>query len=252
MKFHALIAALLIASPLAHATSFDCKKASTVVEKTICASPLLGKLDDALTENYNAMLASDLGDGPDNKTLKKEQRAWIGQRNKCTTEQCLIDLYRKRVDDVCEVGVVSGVHPACVQSTDISAGPASPAASSASKSANAPAGTDNPAIEAWAKTCMPLTAPTNLDGQIRAGTVAFRGVKVAAVDAADGGSSSLVSVRFDMPSADFKAKFPEFAKTAKLPKNKTCPAGVQRSLADHSMTGAKGATIECNCFTGGD
>jgi len=251
MKFRALLIALLIATPLAHAASFDCKKASTFVEKTICANPLLGKLDDALTENYGAMLASDLGDGPDNKNLKKEQRAWIAKRNKCTTDQCLVDLYRKRVDDVCETGVVSGVHPVCVQSSDIVAGPATPAAQGGLQSASTPT-KDNPAIESWAKTCMPLTAPTNLDGQIRAGNVAFRGVKVAAVDTADGGASSMVSVRFDMPSADFKAKFPEFAKTAKFPKSKTCPAGVQRSVADHSMTGAKGATIECNCFTGGD
>lgn len=119
MKFRHLLAALLIVSPLAHATSFDCKKASTFVEKAICASPLLGKLDDALTNNYRQMMASDLGDGPDNKSLKKEQRAWIARRNKCTTEQCLIDLYRKRVDDVCDSGVVSGLHPTCVQSSDI-------------------------------------------------------------------------------------------------------------------------------------
>ncbi|WP_179403495.1 lysozyme inhibitor LprI family protein [Burkholderia guangdongensis] len=119
MKFRHLLAALLIVSPLAHATSFDCKKASTYVEKTICSSPLLGKLDDALADNYRDMLATNLGDGPDNKSLKKEQRAWIAQRNKCTTEKCLVDLYRKRVDDVCDAPVVSGVHAACVQSSDI-------------------------------------------------------------------------------------------------------------------------------------
>lgn len=119
MKFRHLLAALLIVSPLAHATSFDCKKASTFVEKTICVSPFLGKLDDALADNYRQMMASDLGDGPDNKGLKKEQRVWIAQRNKCTREQCLIDLYRKRVDEVCAGGVVSGLHPTCVQSDDI-------------------------------------------------------------------------------------------------------------------------------------
>ncbi|CAG9183222.1 lysozyme inhibitor LprI family protein [Cupriavidus pinatubonensis] len=244
MKFRYLILTLLIASPLAHAVSFDCKKASTFVEKTICSSPVLGKLDDALTENYKAMLATDLGDG--GASLKKEQRAWIGQRNKCTTEQCLVDLYRKRVDDVCETPVVSGMHASCVQSSDIVAGPAS-----TSTPANAST-KDNPVLESWAKTCTPLTAPTNLDGQIRAGNVAFRGVKVAAVDSADAGASSLVSVRLEVPVADFKTKFPDLARTIKLPKTKTCPAGVQRSLADHSLTGAKGATIECNCFTGGD
>ncbi|MGF6699561.1 uncharacterized protein OKW38_004173 [Paraburkholderia sp. MM5496-R1] len=117
MKFRHLIAALLILSPLAHATSFDCKKASTYVEKTICSSPLLGKLDDALADNYRDMLASDLGDG--GASLKKEQRAWVARRNKCTSEKCLADLYRKRVDDVCDAPVVTGIHAACVQSEDI-------------------------------------------------------------------------------------------------------------------------------------
>jgi len=56
----------------------------------------------------------------------------------------------------------------------------------------------------------------------------------------------------DVPVAEFKAKSPDLAKTIKLPKSKTCHAGVQRSVADHWMTGAEGATIECNCFTGGD
>ncbi|MEX3953047.1 lysozyme inhibitor LprI family protein [Paraburkholderia sp. EG287B] len=119
MKLRHLLFASLIASPLAHATSFDCKKASTYVEKTICSSPLLGKLDDALSENYGAMLATDLGDGPDNKALKKEQRVWLAQRNKCTTERCLVDMYRKRVDDVCDAPVVSGVHAVCVEASDI-------------------------------------------------------------------------------------------------------------------------------------
>ncbi|MFL9922088.1 lysozyme inhibitor LprI family protein [Paraburkholderia fungorum] len=135
MKFCHLLVALLIVSPLAHATSFDCKKASTFVEKTICASPALGKLDDALTDNYNAMLATNLGDG--GASLKKEQRAWIAQRNKCTTDQCLIDLYRKRVDDVCDAPVVTGVHAACVQTSDISAGPATPSIQGALKPASA-------------------------------------------------------------------------------------------------------------------
>lgn len=244
MNIRHLILAALVVSPLAHATSFDCKKASTFVEKTICASPLLGKLDDALKENYDAMLATDLGDG--GASLKKEQRAWIGQRNKCTTEQCLVDLYRKRVDDVCEAPAVTGMHASCVQSIDIKAGPATAAAQGGSQSATVQT-KDNPAIESWMKSCMPFGAPMDLESQIRAGSVTFRGVKVAAVDSADGGSSSMVSVRLDASAADFKAKNPDLAKTVKFPKNKTCPAGIQRSL-----TGAKAATIECNCATGGD
>ncbi len=117
MKSRTLLVAMLMASPMAHATSFNCAKASTYVEKTICSDATLGKMDDALTENYNSMLATDLGDG--GVSLKKEQRAWIAQRNKCTTDKCLADLYWKRVDDICDAPVVTGVHAACVQSSDI-------------------------------------------------------------------------------------------------------------------------------------
>jgi uncharacterized protein len=117
MKLHSLFLTLLVVSPMAHAASFNCAKASTYAEKTICFDATLGRLDDALTDNYNAMLATDLGDG--GVSLKKEQRAWIAQRNKCTTDKCLVDLYRKRVDDVCDAPVVTGVHAPCVQSSDI-------------------------------------------------------------------------------------------------------------------------------------
>jgi uncharacterized protein len=63
------------------------------------------------------VLATDLGDG--GASLKKEQRAWLAERNKCKTNKRLVDLYRKRVDDVCDDPVVSGVHASCVQSSDI-------------------------------------------------------------------------------------------------------------------------------------
>jgi uncharacterized protein len=112
----------LMLSSVASAASFDCTKASTFIEKEICSNQLLGKFDDALNNNYNAMLATNLGDG--GAALKKEQRGWIVQRNKCTSDQCLLDMYRKRIDSVCDAPVVSGVHASCVQSSDIEATPA--------------------------------------------------------------------------------------------------------------------------------
>lgn len=117
MKIRALLLIALIVSPVVHAASFDCKKASTFVEKEICSDATLGKLDDALTNNYRSMLATDLGDG--GVFLKREQRAWIVQRNKCTTDKCLVDLYRKRVDDICDAPVITGVHAICIESSDI-------------------------------------------------------------------------------------------------------------------------------------
>lgn len=98
--------------------SFDCSKASTFSEKAICTDPLLGKLDGALSENYKYMLASNIGDGARND-LKTTQRKWLAERNKCADNQCLTNTYRKRIDEVCEYPVISGVHPSCTNSDDI-------------------------------------------------------------------------------------------------------------------------------------
>lgn len=110
-------AALLVLSSMAQAASFDCKKAGTFVEKEICADATLSKLDDALTANYRMMMGSNLGDG--GAGLKKEQRAWLAKRNKCATNKCLTDLYRERVDSVCEAPVVTGLHPICTEASEV-------------------------------------------------------------------------------------------------------------------------------------
>lgn len=112
------IAALAMCCPMANAVSFDCAKAATFGEKAICANSLLGKLDDALSENYKGMQAANIGDGA-RKDLRKTQKQWLGERNKCTTESCLVDAYRRRIDEICEYPVISGVHPVCTYASDI-------------------------------------------------------------------------------------------------------------------------------------
>lgn len=110
-----LVAAL--ASPWAGATSFDCSKAATFAEKTVCGSAVLGQLDDALTNNYRNMLTGNLGDG--GKDLKREQKEWLRKRNACKSETCLVAAYRSRVDEICNIPVVTGIHPDCVMSDDV-------------------------------------------------------------------------------------------------------------------------------------
>lgn len=110
--------ALALSCSTAHAVSFDCTKASTFVEKAICIDPLLGKLDDALSANYTHMRASNIGDGA-RKDLKTTQQKWLSERNKCTTSECVTSAYRKRIDEVCEYPVISGIHPGCTYSDDI-------------------------------------------------------------------------------------------------------------------------------------
>ena len=47
----------------AYAASFDCNKAVTYVEKTICANLELSNLDDLMANNYRVMRAAGIGAG---------------------------------------------------------------------------------------------------------------------------------------------------------------------------------------------
>lgn len=110
--------ALIVVCTEAHGVSFDCKKASTSVENAICADAMLEKLDDALAENYKRMLASNIGDGA-RRDLRATQKKWLAERNKCASNKCLIEAYRKRIDQVCDYPVISGIHAICTASDEI-------------------------------------------------------------------------------------------------------------------------------------
>ncbi len=78
----------------AHAASFDCGKAVTVIDKTICAERELSNLDDTLTRSYKDALAKSR----QKDVLKSEQRAWLTNvRNKCGDTTCLKRVYRERI-----------------------------------------------------------------------------------------------------------------------------------------------------------
>ena len=118
MKALVLILLLVGLAPIADATSFDCKKAATFAERTVCADTLLGSLDDALAQNYRHMRAANIGSGA-LKDLQATQKSWLSVRDQCKDKQCLIDAYRKRIDQVCDYPVLSGMHPICVESDSI-------------------------------------------------------------------------------------------------------------------------------------
>lgn len=63
--------------------SFDCAKASSQIEKTICGSDELAKADADLAAAYNAFSAKL--DKPAQEHLAKDELRWIAQRNK----QCI-------------------------------------------------------------------------------------------------------------------------------------------------------------------
>jgi uncharacterized protein YecT (DUF1311 family) len=93
-----LIIALFISSgftTIAQAASFDCAKASTAVEKLICADEKLSILDDQLTTAYKAATET----ATDKATLKTQQKNWLKKkRNICKDAECLTKAYQSRID----------------------------------------------------------------------------------------------------------------------------------------------------------
>ncbi len=107
LVFMALIC--LIVQPV-YAASFDCKKAGTEMEKTICSDPKLSSLDENLAKLYGE-IRKRLDDGEHVPTLKafvESQRAWLaGLRQQkdgaiaCTaSKECLTSNYQKRLKEL--------------------------------------------------------------------------------------------------------------------------------------------------------
>lgn len=87
----------------ANSASFDCKKASTWVEKTICQSPELSKLDDAMAKKYRANL-NDGANEENSESYKNnviiDQKLWLNfQRNTCKDTKCLKREYEEHIGE---------------------------------------------------------------------------------------------------------------------------------------------------------
>lgn len=97
--------------------SFNCAKASNYAERTVCSDLRLAKLDRLLTQNYKGMYYHSSSDDYSRNYWAKEQKAWLRERNKCTTVDCLTTYYETRINAICEQGVPTGLHP-CVYTMD--------------------------------------------------------------------------------------------------------------------------------------
>ena len=73
--------------------SFDCRKATTKVEKLICANPELSKLDVDLAELYKEAVSKE-------RSVRDDQRAWNIEKNKCVDADCLKTAYEDRLSDL--------------------------------------------------------------------------------------------------------------------------------------------------------
>ena len=99
---------LLLFNNLAHAASFDCAKAGTSVEKTICSDEDLSALDSRLQTHYQRYLALAREAQPQQVNLsqqidltqqiKQQQREWLKTRNQqCSSLYSCMNSYSQRI-----------------------------------------------------------------------------------------------------------------------------------------------------------
>lgn len=89
-----LVVIIMLAPSVAIGASLNCSKADTSVEKTICASETLSRLDEQVAKAYESVLL--VSDRPD--VVKSQQKKWLRSgRDKCQDETCLQNAYEHRL-----------------------------------------------------------------------------------------------------------------------------------------------------------
>jgi uncharacterized protein len=96
MRILTLLLALLALSGPAGAAGFDCAKASTPMEKRICADPGLSKADDRLAAAYSATGAATMQP----RALRLDQYRWLQERNKIAGDTRLLAAYEARIAEL--------------------------------------------------------------------------------------------------------------------------------------------------------
>lgn len=89
-----LVLALIALPAISTAASFNCSKATTVVEKLVCSDEELSHLDEQLAAKYKVAL----GNAANQQELKTQQATWLRQvRNACSDVPCLQSAYSGRI-----------------------------------------------------------------------------------------------------------------------------------------------------------
>jgi len=93
-----VILAWILLSATAQATSFDCGKSITQVEKLVCGSDELSKLDDDLNKAFktNIQVASNFLN-ISMFSIQDAQKHWLKKRNSCSDKDCIKDEYVARI-----------------------------------------------------------------------------------------------------------------------------------------------------------
>ncbi len=109
-RFSAFILGLLLTFSFfqkGHAASFDCEKASTALEKLICANDYVSDLDAELGQEYQRALIKY---AEKKDMLIQQQRNWIKWiRSQCKDPSCLATLYEVRIGELVDGNDVSAL-----------------------------------------------------------------------------------------------------------------------------------------------
>ncbi|MFM0630134.1 lysozyme inhibitor LprI family protein [Paraburkholderia xenovorans] len=92
-----LIAALMLAHPFAHATSFDCNGGRSLTEKMICNDPALSKLDDTLGQLYWKARRRVTNR---RAFLTDSDSKWAWREANCRDAACLGTWYATRIEEL--------------------------------------------------------------------------------------------------------------------------------------------------------
>jgi uncharacterized protein len=92
----ATLALTLSTVAFADGPAFDCSKASSKVEKMICADPTLSSTDSVNADIYKEVVRT--ADNPNQ--VKQEQRQWLKVRNACQTVDCIAKAYDTRYNQL--------------------------------------------------------------------------------------------------------------------------------------------------------
>lgn len=83
---------VITASSMLHAASFDCSRAASKTELLICQNPELSALDTDLAVIFK--------DASKFEGVREGQVAWIKERDRCESVDCLVDSYENRIDSL--------------------------------------------------------------------------------------------------------------------------------------------------------
>jgi uncharacterized protein len=91
------LAAAAAQSANSHAASFDCVRATSATERTVCASPRLSQLDEHLGRYYAAARTALKDAAP---CLRADQQQWLRNRDQCKDAGCLESAYLDRLAEL--------------------------------------------------------------------------------------------------------------------------------------------------------